>query len=62
MTNKATPLAGSVTRTDALLHYIPLLREAAAAMSEDDPQEDEDQHVKEVKKRTETQTGTSDGR
>jgi hypothetical protein len=36
-----------------LLHYIPLLREALA-MPDDDPQKDEDQHVKDIKKRTET--------
>jgi hypothetical protein len=39
-----------------LLHYIPLLRKALA-MPEDDPQKREDDHAKDVKKRTETQSG-----
>ena len=55
MTDKPTPLAGSVHRTDALLHYIPLLRKAVAAMPEDDPQEHEDEHVKQIREKTEQQ-------
>lgn len=55
MTDMSTPLAGLGDRTDALLHYIPLLGKAVVATAEDDPQESEDEHVKEVKKRTETQ-------
>jgi hypothetical protein len=51
MTTKSTPLGGACNRADALLHYIPLLRKALA-MPEDDPQEHEDEHVKEVKEKT----------
>jgi hypothetical protein len=53
VTDPSTPLAGRGNRTDALLHYIPLLRKALA-MPEDDPQKHEDEHVKDVKRRTET--------
>jgi hypothetical protein len=60
MTEPSTPLAGLGDRTDALLHYIPLLRKAVVAMADDDPQEHEDEHVKDVKKRTEN--STDDGR
>jgi hypothetical protein len=38
--------------SDPLLSYIPLLRKAVVTMPEDDPQEHEDEHVKEVKKKT----------
>jgi hypothetical protein len=55
VTKRSTPLAGLADGTDALLHYIPFLRKAQV-MAEDDPQEHEDEHVKDVKKRTETQT------
>jgi hypothetical protein len=51
MTTKAIPLASLADRSDALLHYIPLLRKAMT-MPQDDPQKDEDEHVKEVKKQT----------
>lgn len=47
--------------TDPFLAYIPLLRKAVAAMPEDDPQEHEDEHVKQVKEKTEQQKQT-DGR
>ena len=57
MTDKPTPLAGTSSRTDVLLHYIPLLRKALAMP--EDPQENEDEFVKDLRKRTETQT--SDG-
>jgi hypothetical protein len=53
MTDLPTPFAGLSDHTDALLHYIPFLREALA-MPEDDPQKHEDEHVKDVKRRTET--------
>ena len=56
MTDTSTPLAGLGDRTDALLHCIPFLRKAIVAMAEDDPQEHEDEHVKEVKMRAETQS------
>ena len=62
MTDRSVPLRSLADRGDALLHYIPLLRKAVAAMPEDDPQKHEDEHVKDVKKRTETQTGTGNGR
>ena len=40
---------------DPFLSYIPLLRKAVATMAKDDPQEDEDEHVKQVKEKTEQQ-------
>lgn len=61
MSNKSIPLAALSDRTDALLHFIPLLRKAVATMPEDDPQEHEDEHVKQVKEKTEQQKQT-DGR
>ena len=45
-------------QTDALLHYLPLLRKAVDMA--DDPQEHEDEHVKQVKEKTEKQQ--QDGR
>lgn len=59
MTMRSNLLRGAADRSDALLHFIPLLREALA-MPEDDPQKHEDDHVKDVKRRTETQD--QDGR
>jgi hypothetical protein len=55
VTNKTLPLRAFADRSDALLHYIPLLRKANAAMPADDPQEHEDEHVKQVKEKTEKQ-------
>jgi hypothetical protein len=57
MTDRPLPLRSLADRSDALLHYIPLLRKAVVVMAEDDPQKHEDDHVKEIKQRTETQTG-----
>jgi hypothetical protein len=54
VTDKPIPLRSLADRTDALLHYIPLLRKAVA-MPADDPQEHEDEHVKQVKEKTEQQ-------
>ena len=51
MTDKPIPLRSLADSSDALLHYIPLLRKAVA-MPEDDPQEHEDEHVKKVKEKT----------
>lgn len=51
MTTKPIPLASLGERSDALLHYMPLLTKSMT-MPQDDPQEDEDEHVKEVKKKT----------
>lgn len=45
-----------VDEMDTLLHYVPYLRKAVTAMAEDDPQKHEDEHVKEVKRRTESQS------
>ncbi len=56
MTN--TPGVRLADQLDALLHYIPLLRKALTMA--DDPQEHEDQHVKQVKEKTEGQQ--ADGR
>jgi hypothetical protein len=56
VTGKPVARASVADCSDPLLHYIPLLRKAVA-MPEDDPQKGEDDHVKEVKKRTETQSG-----
>jgi hypothetical protein len=53
--DRPLPLRSLADRSDALLHYIPLLRKAAATMLEDDPQEHEDEHVKQVKEKTERQ-------
>lgn len=50
MTDKPVLLRSLADRDDALLHYIPLLRKAVAMA--DDPQKHEDEHVKEVKKKT----------
>ena len=55
MTERATPFAGLGDRTEALLHYIPFLSRTVAATADDDPQEHEDEHVKDVKKRVESQ-------
>jgi hypothetical protein len=43
-------LTAFADRTDALLHYIPLHRKAPVMA--DDPQKDEDQHVKDIKKKS----------
>jgi hypothetical protein len=50
VTDKPVLLRSLADRDDALLHYIPLLRKAVAMA--DDPQKHEDEHVKEVKKKT----------
>lgn len=54
MIERSTPFAGLGGRTDALLHYIPFLNRTVVATA-GDPQEHEDEHVKDVKKRAETQ-------
>jgi hypothetical protein len=51
VTTQPVPLRAAADQTDALLHYIPLLRKALA-MPEDDPQKHEDDHIKEVKKKS----------